>query len=139
MREDKYISKYLGESQPPEDIRKKIIDFLRDNPVPPDKAIHAMSNKLGIETDIFESHIYAMLGSFYGKGRYVDKGFTEDDFDPDEVKKGMVVEMEHTNDPDMAKRICFDHLSETPSKSKKSKYYTKLAILEKEIEEELSN
>ena len=40
-----------------------------------------------------------------------------------ELKKGIAVEMEHTDDPKVAKKIALDHLAEDP------KYYTKLASL----------
>lgn len=42
-------------------------------------------------------------------------------FDPEEVKKGIKVELEHTKDITIAKEIVSDHLSEDP------KYYTKLS------------
>lgn len=44
----------------------------------------------------------------------------EQDFDADELAKGIKTEMEHTDDEDMAKEIAMDHLTEDP------KYYTKL-------------
>jgi hypothetical protein len=40
--------------------------------------------------------------------------------DPNQLSIGVQVEMEHTNDPDIAKEIAMDHLTEDP------KYYTKL-------------
>lgn len=48
------------------------------------------------------------------------------DFDPKEVAMGVEVEMEHTDDPDIALEICLDHLKEDP------KYYTKLKRVHKE-------
>lgn len=53
------------------------------------------------------------------------KGVTEKDVDPKELAAGIVVEAEHTNDPELAKRIALDHLSEIPD------YYTRLKIMEK--------
>ncbi len=47
------------------------------------------------------------------------------DYDPEQVKLGIEVEKEHTNDPRIAKIICLQHLSEDPS------YYTKLKTIEK--------
>jgi len=40
--------------------------------------------------------------------------------DPNQLSLGVQIEMEHTNDPDIAKEIAMDHLKEDP------KYYTKL-------------
>ena len=52
------------------------------------------------------------------------------DVDPVELAMGMTVEMEHTNDPDIAAEISLDHLTSDP------KYYTKLraAGLAKELD-----
>ena len=47
----------------------------------------------------------------------------EKDVDPKELKMGVEVEMEHTNDPAEAKIIALQHLAEDP------KYYTKLTSL----------
>jgi DNA topoisomerase IB len=47
-----------------------------------------------------------------------------EDFDIDQVTKGIEVEMEHTNDPEIAKDIVRDHLTEDP------KYYDKLEVME---------
>jgi hypothetical protein len=52
----------------------------------------------------------------------------DSDFDPKQLKMGLKVEMEHTNDPKVAKEIVHDHLSEFPSG-----YYTELAKLEKKL------
>ena len=41
-------------------------------------------------------------------------------FDPDQLEMGIKVEMEHTTDPELAREIAKDHLTEDP------KYYTKL-------------
>lgn len=37
-----------------------------------------------------------------------------DNFDTTELKKGISIEMEHTNDPEIAKEIAMDHLTEDP-------------------------
>lgn len=42
------------------------------------------------------------------------------DFDQSELKMGIKIEMEHTNDGNVAREIAMDHLTEDP------KYYTKL-------------
>jgi len=47
--------------------------------------------------------------------------------DPKELEMGIIIEKEHTNDPDLAKKIAIDHLKESP------KYYTFL----KEIEDKM--
>jgi len=59
------------------------------------------------------------------KGGLADK-MKPEDFDQKELKIGIKHELEHTDDPEMAKEIAMDHLAEDP------KYYTKLEKLEKE-------
>jgi hypothetical protein len=46
------------------------------------------------------------------------------DYDPNQLKIGIEVEMEHTNDPKIAKIIALQHLEEDPH------YYTKLKKME---------
>ena len=53
--------------------------------------------------------------------------FTEADADPEELKVGIEIEREHTDDPKEAKQIALDHLSEDKN------YYTKLAKVEKSV------
>jgi hypothetical protein len=58
------------------------------------------------------------------KGGLADKR-PDSDFDAEQLKIGIKVEMEHTKDPDIAKEIAKDHLSEDPN------YYKKLKKIEK--------
>ena len=61
-----------------------------------------------------------------GKHNHID----DNEFDPEELKMGIDVEFEHTNNPDIAKAIAKDHLAEC------SDYYTRLEEMEEECEEE---
>lgn len=56
-------------------------------------------------------------------GGLADKMMPED-FDLIQLNKGMQVELEHTNDPALAREIAMDHLTEDP------KYYDKLEVME---------
>lgn len=47
-------------------------------------------------------------------------------FDQQELKKGIYIELEHTNDPRIAREIATDHLSENPH------YYSELIAFEKQ-------
>ena len=49
----------------------------------------------------------------------------DSDFDAEQLKNGIEVEMEHTKDRKIAKEIAKDHLSEDPN------YYKKLKKIEK--------
>jgi len=109
-----------------EDVKLKILNFFKNNPAPDDDKIHSMSDELDIDTHKFEAMVYAILGSFIGAGRAKEKSIEEKDVDAKELKMGIKVEMEHTTDPILAKRISLDHLSEIPD------YYTRLIKMEKE-------
>lgn len=60
-------------------------------------------------------------------GGLADKNKPED-FDQEQLKKGIEVEMEHTNDPKLAEEIAMDHLAEIPD------YYDRLSKMEKGAE-----
>jgi hypothetical protein len=49
-----------------------------------------------------------------------------EDFDQEQLKAGIKVEMEHTDDPKIAQEIAMDHLTEDPE------YYVKLDKMENE-------
>lgn len=52
-------------------------------------------------------------------------GKPDSDFDPNDLQEGLRHEMEHTTDPDVAKEIAKDHLTEDPD------YYKRLKQMEK--------
>jgi hypothetical protein len=55
-------------------------------------------------------------------------GFQLKDADPDQLAIGIKVEMEHTDDPQIATIIALDHLAEYPT------YYTALIEMEQHLE-----
>lgn len=60
---------------------------------------------------------------FTGEGsKYPDSAF-----DPEQLSLGIKIELEHTSDPSVAKRIAKDHLVEHPE------YYKRLVAMEKEL------
>jgi hypothetical protein len=70
-----------------------------------------------------------MNGQFYLLSEFlhglaIKKGVTEKDVDPLELKAGIDVEKEHTDDENVARTIALDHLAEIPD------YYTRLRKLE---------
>lgn len=71
--------------------------------------------KLRDDTLIFEAYINGTLTPLKIKPEEVD---------PEELRMGIEVEHEHTNDPKIAEKIALDHLAENPryySQLKKSK------------------
>jgi hypothetical protein len=121
------LREFLNEgSEADAKIYDAIMDFFADNPSPPDEDVHALADKLGIDEHKFEGYIYSILGSILGTGQAKKEKFTEKDADEKELKLGIKVEMEHTKNKAIAKRIALDHLAELPD------YYTRLLKMEKE-------
>lgn len=112
-------------SKKDDEIFTAIMDFFADNPSPPDDDVHDLAEELGLDPDDFEAKIYAVLGSILGTGKSKKEKFTEKDADPKELKMGIKVEMEHTKNKAIAKRIALDHLAEIKD------YYTRLIKMEK--------
>lgn len=65
-----------------------------------------------------------------GKAR--KEGFTVDKADELELAKGIAIEMEHTDDPEVAKTIALDHLAEYDT------YYSALEKMEADLEAQSS-
>jgi hypothetical protein len=107
------------------DIIKK---FFIDNPNPKDKQVHALAEKLNIDPDDIEEKIYSVLTDVMNSGDKVKGGLadkkTNKKYDKKQIKMGIKVEMEHTDDPIIAREIAMDHLTEDPI------YYTKLMKME---------
>lgn len=61
------------------------------------------------------------------EGGLADKSHPSD-FDKEQLVKGLEVELEHTNKPDLAMEIAMDHLEEIPD------YYDHLEEMEEEAE-----
>jgi len=63
---------------------------------------------------------------FVKVGHANEKGITEEDVDPKELAMGIEIEMEHTTNKEVSKRISLDHLVEIPD------YYTRLKKMEED-------
>jgi hypothetical protein len=93
-----------------------------------DTDVHALAEKLGIDAHEFENIIYGLLTSFFNKGKYNKSG--KKNIDAKELKMGIKVEMEHTDDPIIAERIAKDHLTEIPGTGNNDGYYSLLERME---------
>lgn len=81
-----------------------------------------LKEEFGIDMDEYEDQVGG------GKG---DKA-KPSDFDLEQVRKGVEVEMEHTDDPYLALEIAMDHLSEEGM----GDYYTRLDEMESEAKKQ---
>lgn len=93
-------------------VRGELLKFFKANPSPDDTAIHELASKLKMSPHDVETQIYALL-TWYISGDFLKHGNDPDsNFDPKELALGVKVEMEHTNDPVLAKKISKAHLFE---------------------------
>ena len=67
-----------------------------------------------------------LFNEFINSGRFAKSGLKMSDIDSSELNAGILVELEHTTNRQIAKKIALDHLAEIPD------YYTRLAKMESE-------
>jgi len=60
-------------------------------------------------------------------------------FEPDQMDKGIEIELEHTEDKDLAKEITKDHLKEVPNYYLTDDGDSRLDVMEEEAEKELED
>lgn len=126
-KELKTLSVILGKK----DINGLVFDFLKKNPNPKDSDVHAFAEKEKLAVDSIETAVYKLATKFVifmSNGRSIEKGLTEKDVDPEQLKKGIKIEQEHIKDPEVTKKIALDHLAEMKN------YYDLLEKMEKEQE-----
>jgi len=129
----KNIKRIAKEIIAKEDMKSNIIDFFRRNNNPTDADFHKFAEENEYDVHEAEAKAYelaTLFVNFLVGGRAVEKGFTEEDADPEQLKMGIEVEYEHTPDKEVAKRIALDHLAEAPDNQI---YYTELAAMEEKI------
>lgn len=107
----------------------RVAKYLKDNHAPSDADFHGWAEDEDVDKHAAEAAAYrlaALACDFVFHGRAADEGTTDDDVNETELAKGIEVEMEHTSNPVMSKRIALDHLAEIDD------YYTRLAKMEEE-------
>ena len=123
MTFDEFLNEAKEYSQ--KELETKVQEFLKKYPSGkiPDSDVHKFSEELNINTNELESIFYKFAANYVnedqvpgGKGDETD----ENSVDYEELQVGQAVEKEHTDDPQLAKEIALDHLTEDP------KYYSKL-------------
>ena len=116
-------------------MMKRVAEYLKDNHAPSDADFHGWAEDEGVDKHAAEAAAYrlaALACDFLFHGRADDKGISDEDVDETELAMGVEVEMEHTSNPVMSKRIALDHLAET--RGAPLQYYTALKLMEKFIE-----
>jgi hypothetical protein len=117
-------------NKPVNNIEEKVIAFFIQNSYPTQSMINNFANKLNISSLQLQSEIYICLSTFLSAGRFNKLSKSENEFNNDEIKKGIKIELEHLDKRSrysilLAKRITLDHLTEM------NDYNTKLLEMEK--------
>ena len=126
----KVVARYLEEKEAV--IRKEKGEYCVDSPDNPDWSGGCFPTKEEArrrieQVEYFKHNKEAAAWKDKIPGGLADKKNPKD-FDPKQIAKGKKVEMEHTNDPDLAEEIAMDHLTENP------KYYDYLEDMESKFE-----
>lgn len=123
------FSEYLMEATKEKKTTKQsVIEFFTKNEKVTDDEIHKLAEELGVEHSDLENVIYGLLVSFFSKGKFNEAKSAK--IDPKELAMGVKVEMEHTDDKDIAERIAKDHLTEIPGTGNNDGYYSLLERME---------
>jgi len=64
------------------------------------------------------------------------EGMSDNEFDPKQIQEGMTIEMEHTDDPEIALDISRDHLAENPNYYVMEDGSSRLKVMEEEASKE---
>lgn len=107
-----------------DNIYDALVKYFQSNPKPSDEEFHQFARKLNLTPEKLEEKLYFLFAALL-KGVGKHSGTADEKFNPEELKKGIKVEMEHTDNLYVAKLIAKDHLVELPD------YYTRLAKMEK--------
>jgi hypothetical protein len=108
------IEEQLKESPDEEnpDLRKELLDLFSNGPIVTDKEVHAIATKRGIDPSEVEDEVYQIVIDLL-HGQFLKNWDVPDsEFDPEQLKKGIAIEMEHTDNPAWAKAIAKTHLKE---------------------------
>lgn len=109
--------------------------FFKNNPAPQDAQVHELAEAYRVDPHVLEGQAYRMLGDKLKTAGDLIPGGKADDkpdsaFNAAQLAQGVKVEMEHTDNPRLAKEIARDHLEEFGN------YYTALDKMEKRLEAE---
>ncbi len=109
--------------------RDEIDGFLSTNPNPTDDQVHNWAEEKGYDKEEVEEALYRLATEQNKTKNKLEGGLADEknpnDFDKEQLAKGVIVEMEHTNDTKVAIEIAMDHLTEDPE------YYSKLETIER--------
>lgn len=123
------FKEYLKEAKKPDIVKQAVVELFTNSKKVKDSDVHALAEEMGVDKHKFEEVIYELLTSFFNKGRYNESG-RKTKIDDKELKMGIKIEYEHTDDPIIAERIAKDHLTEIPGTGNNDGYYSLLERME---------
>ena len=103
----KTYTEFLNESKDQGSIEQKFIEFLTSTKSVNDKKVHQFAKSLGLEASQLENIGYKILTEFFQAGRFHKKKGNVD-VDPKQLAMGIKVEMEHTTNRLIAKKIALE-------------------------------
>lgn len=100
-----------------------VVEFLMQNPRPTDDEVTQWAVSKNLDPKHVHEYVYKVV---VGMAKRMSKSLAipDKEFNSDQLNKGIKVELEHTDVPEIAKAIAKDHLLECPT------YYTRLEVLE---------
>ena len=112
------------------ELRFKLIDFFRNNTHPSIEEVSEFMDTLQLDEGEFMKLVYDLLSDYARIGNI--KNMKDSDFNQEQLKMGIGVEMEHTPEDNIfyryiSKSISKDHLPESDT------YYTRLKKMESEF------
>jgi hypothetical protein len=119
-----HLKRYKLTEQEDPHMVKIVKNFFIKHQSPNDKLVHAFADKIGLEPSRLEDIAYGLLSTLLQVGKHKD--VPDEQFDAMQLNRGIEIEKEHTDDPELAKEIAKDHLAEIPD------YYTRLDKMESE-------
>jgi len=128
--EDEYGENEEGMFDEEEELlHNGLVAFFSEHDSPTEEDVRAFADDQGIDPNEVIVRAFTLLHNLIkGVGKHND--VPDDEFDPEQLQKGIEVEQEHTNDALVAKMIAKDHLSELPD------YYSRLTDMEDEARSE---
>ena len=110
-----------------EEVLGNIIEFFINSPNAGYNELSKYVKSKGIDYYDMDHALTTLAGSFIGfiySGLFAKSNKGIQDIDPEQLRMGVSVELEHTDNELIARKIALDHLVEIPS------YYTLLAKME---------
>lgn len=119
-------------------LRETIVNWIKEKGALSTPQVEELAESLGVKPNIINEEICICLATIFHGGRSFEKKMTLDDFDKDEVEKGLEIETEHIDKTSpyaiyFTRKITSDHLAEF------KKYNTRLLSLEEQMKADEEN